>query len=71
MPGDPSECRAHAKKCAEMASRATNPQHKQLLTNLAQSWTKIALDLEQSQALMEAYPPAQARNGASLERPAK
>jgi hypothetical protein len=71
VPGDPDECRAHAKKCADMASRATNPQHKQLLTNLAQSWTKIALDLERNQALMEAYPPPRAGDGASLEGPTK
>jgi hypothetical protein len=25
MPGDPSECRAHAKKCAEMASKTHTP----------------------------------------------
>jgi hypothetical protein len=69
MPGDPNECRAHAKKCAELASRTTHPQHKQLLTNLAQSWTKIALDLEQAHALMEVCPPPlRAGDGASPER---
>jgi hypothetical protein len=71
MPGDPKQCREHAKKCADMASKATNPQHKQLLTNLAQSWTKIALELERSLALMDAYPPPRAGDGASPERPTK
>jgi hypothetical protein len=71
MPGDPNQCRAHAKNCADMASKTTNPQHKQLLTNLAQSWTRIALELERNWALMEAYPPRRAGDGASPERPAK
>jgi len=71
MPGDPNECRAHAKTCADMASNATNPQYKQLLTNLAESWTKIALDLEHSQALMEAYPPPPTAASASSEQSTK
>jgi len=71
MPGDSRECREQAMRCADMASEATNPQHKQLLINLAQSWMKIARELERSQAMMEAYPPPRAGNGASPERRAK
>jgi hypothetical protein len=57
MAGDPNECRRHAYDCAEMARKATNPEHKKTLTNLAQTWLGIAIELERSHALLDAYPP--------------
>jgi hypothetical protein len=57
MPGDPDECRAHARSCAAIAERARTPEHRQRLKELEQTWLKLAADLEANQALLEAYPP--------------
>ena len=57
MSGDPQQCREHAAQCAELASKATNPNHKQFLSNLAQTWLSLAVDLEGRRALVDAYPP--------------
>lgn len=57
MTGDPTQCRAYAAQCSEMAAKARNLEHKRLLTNLAESWLSIANELENSRALMDAYPP--------------
>jgi hypothetical protein len=56
MTGDPKQCRAYAAQCSEMAAKARNPEHKRMLTNLAQSWLGIAAELESSRALLDAYP---------------
>ena len=56
MSGDPKQCREYALQCANMASGATNPDHKQLLTNLAQSWLNLAIELERTHALVDAHP---------------
>jgi hypothetical protein len=57
MAGDPKLCRQYALECAEMAARAVNPHHKQLLTNLAQTWLATAIELETTIALLDAYGP--------------
>ena len=57
MPGDPKLCRQYAVECAELAGRAANPDHKRLLTNLSQTWLSLAVELERSHALLDAYPP--------------
>jgi hypothetical protein len=54
---DPKLCRQYALECAEMAGKATNPSHKQLLSNLAQTWLSLAIELENSIALLDAYGP--------------
>jgi hypothetical protein len=70
MPGDPKKCREHALQCAEMAQRARNPEHETTLTNLAQTWISLAVELERSHALLDAYPePSPGRPGQAL--PAK
>jgi len=51
MPGNPRECRAHALECMELARRARTPEHKQLLTGLAQSWMHFAAGIERAQVL--------------------
>jgi hypothetical protein len=69
MPGDPKKCREHALACAEMAHRARNPEHKKTLTNLAQTWLSLALELERSHALLDAYPePDPAKHTPRLQR---
>jgi hypothetical protein len=57
MAGDPKLCRQYALDCAAMAARATNPDHKRLFTNLAQTWLSLAIELETSIALLDAYAP--------------
>ena len=54
MPGDPKECRQHALNCMLLAKEATTAQTKQTFQNLAQSWTRLAAELEQAQALLKA-----------------
>jgi hypothetical protein len=63
MPGDPQECRAHARNCAAMAEQARTPAHRQTLKELEQAWLKLAADLEANQALLEAYPPGEPYDG--------
>lgn len=52
MPGDPRECREHALACMELVRTARTPDHKLLLTNLAQSWINCAAEIERAQALL-------------------
>jgi hypothetical protein len=54
MPGDPKECRQHALSCMLLAKEATTSQSRQTLQNLSQSWTRLAAELEDAQALLNA-----------------
>ena len=53
MPGDPKECRDHAKRCWQLASETKNPELRESLTDLAQTWARLATDLDVTRALME------------------
>jgi hypothetical protein len=55
MPGDPKECRLHALKCAEIARISPDSRTQEQFTQLAQTWLKLASDLEQSQAVLDAW----------------
>ena len=46
MPGDPKECRQHALNCVRLAQTATTPQSREQFANLAQTWVRLAEDLE-------------------------
>jgi hypothetical protein len=46
MPGNPTDCREHAKRCWALASETTNPILKDTLVELAQRWALLAIDLE-------------------------
>ena len=52
MPGDPKECREHAKRCLELASETSNIRLKESLTELAHRWLAIATDLEATHTLL-------------------
>jgi hypothetical protein len=52
MPGDPTECREHAKRCLELASETHDLRLKESLTELAHRWMAIATDLEATRALL-------------------
>jgi hypothetical protein len=53
MPGDPKECREHAKHCQEMADAAQSPLAKARFEDLARTWLRLASDLEHAKALVE------------------
>ena len=55
MPGDPNECREHAKRCLKIAQEATNPALKASLEEIAQKWLRLAADLEATKPLLEAW----------------
>jgi hypothetical protein len=46
MPGNPHECREHAKNCLRLAEEATLSETKAKFRVLAQRWLDIAADLE-------------------------
>jgi hypothetical protein len=46
MPGDPNECREHAESCLRLAAETHNPQAKETFESLAQTWLRLAVDLE-------------------------
>ena len=54
MPGDPKECRQHARRCAELASIATTPEAREQFLSLEQSWMRLAADLDQAKAFIAA-----------------
>lgn len=56
MPGDPKECREHAKHCLELASDA--PQSslaRSHFEDLAKIWMRLATDLEHADALLKRW----------------
>jgi hypothetical protein len=54
MPGDPAQCRLNAMRCLKLSERANDPARRQHLASLAQTWTKLAAELESDQALLNA-----------------
>jgi hypothetical protein len=52
MAGDPSECRKHAKACLRLAAEAHSPQAKETFENLAETWLRLAADLDAAKALL-------------------
>ena len=55
MPGDPKECREHAKNCLRMAAEAPSPLAKARFQKLAETWMRLATDLEHARALVEQW----------------
>ena len=54
MPGDPEQCRLNAARCLKLSERAKDPARRQNLAALAETWTKLAAELESDQALLNA-----------------
>jgi hypothetical protein len=52
MPGDPDECRLHGKKCIEIAERSDSEVVKEQFRHLAETWFKLADELQSTLALM-------------------
>jgi hypothetical protein len=55
MPGDPKECREHAKHCAELAMCSSSAVARERLEELAKTWLRLAVDLETSLALLDEW----------------
>ena len=51
MPGDPKECRQHARRCAELAR---TPEAREQFLSLQQSWMRLAAALENAKAFIAA-----------------
>jgi hypothetical protein len=52
LPGDPNECRQHARRCAELARTASTPEAREHFANLASSWLNLAKEVEGAQAFL-------------------
>ena len=55
MPGDPEECREHAKRCWALAAETKNPDLRASLTDLAQRWARLATDLDATDELLKQW----------------
>jgi hypothetical protein len=55
VPGNPIECREHAKRCLEMAAQASSQLAKAQLEDLAQTWMRLASDLDRTKALLATW----------------
>jgi hypothetical protein len=53
MAGNPSECRLHAVHCSQLAEAAATPEARQDLLALAETWRRLAAELESDQALLQ------------------
>jgi hypothetical protein len=69
MPGNPKECRQHALNCMILAKGATTAEAKQTFHNLAQSWTRLAVELESAQTFLNALTDAIDQGDEALQAP--
>jgi len=54
---NPLECRLRADECQRLAERLENPRVQAILRDMAQTWTKLALEAEEN--LKQSRPPLQ------------
>jgi hypothetical protein len=54
MPGNPEQCRLNAARCLKLAKRARRPETRETFTALAETWTRLAAELESDEALLRA-----------------
>jgi hypothetical protein len=47
----PLECRVRAAECQRMAAQAPNPRVQTILTDMARTWTRLAVEAEQAARL--------------------
>jgi hypothetical protein len=53
----PVECRQHAVECERMAERASNPRMQSILIDMARTWQRLSLEVEQSRQKDESLLP--------------
>jgi hypothetical protein len=63
MPGDPLECRQHARHCVELSEQARTPEMRQTFLHLSDTWIRLAAELESAQAFLNAM------NGLEIKTP--
>jgi hypothetical protein len=68
VPTDPKKCRDRALECMELARNTKTPQHKQALTDIAQSWINLACEVERTTELLEGHPPPANDRSVTSER---
>ncbi len=56
MLGDPEQCRLNAVRCLKLSQRAKDPTRRQDLASMAETWEKLAAELDSEQALLNALP---------------
>ena len=52
MPGNPGQCHLNATRCLGLAKRARRPEMRDTFTALAETWTRLAAELESDEALL-------------------
>ena len=57
MPGNPNECRMHAKECLRLAESASKEDVRTSFNNLAQTWLRLAAEYERDHALLQTWGP--------------
>ena len=55
VPGDPNECRMHARECLRLAESASKEAARETFSKLANTWLSLAAELERNQALLETW----------------
>jgi hypothetical protein len=55
MPGDPKECRDHARECQRLAQTARSETARLAFDNLANTWLGLAHELEVTKALLDTW----------------
>ena len=55
MPGDPHQCRLYAGRCLALAKRARKPEARQVFTEMAETWNRLAAEVESEQTLLQAF----------------
>ena len=53
MPGGPTECREHARKCAELARHAASTEARDHFASLHGSGLRLAAEIESGQSLLD------------------
>ncbi len=56
MPGDPHQCRLYAGRCLALAKRARKPEARQVFTEMAETWNRLAAEAESEQTPLQAFP---------------
>ena len=54
MPGDPQKCREQASECIRLANEARSERTKRFFLDLADTWSKLAAELQDAQNFLGA-----------------
>ena len=55
MPGDPTTCREHARRCAELAAFVATPEEREHFRSLERTWIRLAAELESAEAFLNTW----------------